>query len=70
MEKGRWKDAVLSHTRAYGDVDRGATGLGGTSPRGVPRGPLFRRLSHQEVQPSLCAEGGHPSPARGLQPHP
>lgn len=37
----------------------GPQGLGGTSPCGVPRGPLFRRLSHQEVQPSLCAEGGH-----------
>lgn len=54
------------HTREHTVMGtEGPRGLGGTSPCSVPRGPLFRRLPHREVQPSLCAEGRHPPRTHG-----
>lgn len=54
------------HTREHTVMGtEGPQGLGGTSPCGVPRGPLFRRLPHREMQLSLCAERGHPPPNTG-----
>ena len=58
MEKGRWKEVVLSHTTAYGDADRGATGPGRDQSMWCPQRPVVQTSVTPRIAAfSVCRRG-------------